>query len=47
MTANYNLEIKFDDNDEGVFYPGQTVKGEKLWLSIAVAINNVKLCFFL
>lgn len=27
MASNYTLEIKFLDNDEAVFYPGQTVKG--------------------
>lgn len=27
MASNYTMEIKFIDNDEAVFYPGQTVKG--------------------
>jgi hypothetical protein len=27
MATNYTLEITFDDNEEGIYYPGQTVKG--------------------
>lgn len=29
MTSNYSLEIKFKDNPEAIYYPGQTVKGIK------------------
>jgi hypothetical protein len=27
MSSSYNLEVIYDDNDDAVYYPGQTVKG--------------------
>lgn len=42
MTSNYSLEIKFNDNPEAVFYPGQTVKGS---LSIEAIATNYESTF--
>ena len=36
MTSNYTLDITFNDNPDGIFYPGQTVKGEK---ALAYAVD--------
>lgn len=27
MTSNYSIDVKFNDNLEAIYYPGQTVKG--------------------
>lgn len=28
MSSNYNIEIVYHDNEDAVYYPGQTVKGK-------------------
>lgn len=30
MTSNYTWDIKFNDNPDAIYYPGQTVKGKKI-----------------
>lgn len=41
---NYTLEIKFKDSPDAIFYPGQTVKGEKR-SSNALVSNDLQSLF--
>ena len=29
MSSTYNLEIIYDENEDAVYYPGQTVRGNR------------------